>query len=321
MKQLLQRAEMLIGQGRYELALEELSQVLAADPNHAHSHCLSGLCLSQLEKYDEAEASVRRAIELAPDTCTPYYVCSIVLLERNRLADAEKAISTAIELDPYNEDYFAQAAAVKLQQKQWKAALTLSEEGLKLDPEHEQCVNLRAIALVKLGRKAEADDVLESTLRRDPENPMSHANLGWAKLEQSKPREAMVHFREALRLEPEMEWARLGIVEAMKGHYFIYRILLNFFLWIEKLEGRTKWMVLLGGYFGYRYLGSLARDNPALAPFLMPLIIAYVGFAILTWVGDTIFNFLLWLNPFGRLALSDEEKRTSVWVGSAIIFA
>lgn len=317
----LQRAQMLAEQSRFEMALEEIAQHLTEEPEDAQAHSLRGFCLAELEKYEEAAIAARTAIQLAPDSSHPYYIYSLVLTARNNLAEADKAIANAIELDPYDEDYFAQAAAIKLQQKQWEPALVAAEEGLKLDPEHETCTNLRAIALVKLGRKSEAGEALQSSLEREPENPLSHANMGWSKLEQGQPKQAMTHFREALRLEPEMEWARQGIVQAMKSHYFIYRMLLGFFLWINKLDGRQKWMILLGGYFGHRFLSSLARTTPELAPFLMPLIIAYIGFAILTWVGGPIFNFLLWLNPFGRLALSDEEKRTSIWVGSSIVLA
>lgn len=321
MSQHLIRAQMLAEQSRFEMALEEIAQHLSQHPNDPEAHSLRGYCLAELEKYDEAIVAARTAIEMAPDSPHPYYVYSLVLAGRNNFAEADKAITNAIAIDPYDVDYFAQLATIKFHQRRWEGALTAAEEGLKLDPEDEPCTNLRAMALVKLNRKAEAGAALQSSLERAPENAASHANMGWSKLEVGEPKEAMTHFREALRLQPDMEWARLGIVEAMKSQFIVYRLLLGFFLWINKLDGRTKWMILLGGYFGHRILTSLAQTTPALAPFLLPLIIAYIGFAILTWVGSPLFNFLLWLNPFGRLALSDEEKRTSVWVGTSIVLA
>ena len=39
----------------------------------------------------------------------------------------------------------------------------------------------------------------------------------WALIEQGEHEQAMEHFREALRLNPQLDWARQGIVEAMKA--------------------------------------------------------------------------------------------------------
>ena len=131
----------------------------------------------------------------------------------------------------------------------------------------------------------------------------------------------MEHFREALRLDPQLEWARLGIIEAMKARYFVYRIMLNWFLWMMKLSGRAQWGVIIGAYIGYRVLQSIARNNPALAPWIFPLLVAYVSFVVLTWVASPLFNLLLRLNRFGRLALSREEILTSNWVGLCVVVA
>jgi hypothetical protein len=140
-------------------------------------------------------------------------------------------------------------------------------------------------------------------------------------LEQRQPQKAMEHFREALRLDPEMEWARLGIVEAMKARHFIYRVMLGYMLWMAKLPPRAQWGVIIGGYFGMQFLSGVGRNNPELAPWLLPLQIAYLAFAIMTWIAYPLFNLLLRLNRFGRLALSREEIVASNWLGGCIFTA
>ncbi|MDB5311521.1 MAG: tetratricopeptide repeat protein [Gemmataceae bacterium] len=46
---------------------------------------------------------------------------------------------------------------------------------------------------------------------------------GWALLHARQPAEALTHFREALRLDPTNEWARDGLIEALKARYWVYR--------------------------------------------------------------------------------------------------
>ncbi len=49
---------------------------------------------------------------------------------------------------------------------------------------------------------------LGSALANDPENALTHANQGWALLHRGDHERALEHFREALRIDPELEWAR-----------------------------------------------------------------------------------------------------------------
>ena len=58
-------------------------------------------------------------------------------------------------------------------------------------------------------------------------------------LDEGKYPQAMEHFREALRLEPDMEWARLGVVETLKAKRVLYRPVLWYFLWISKFSSRA----------------------------------------------------------------------------------
>src|SRR5690606_21011372 len=121
----------------------------------------------------------------------------------------------------------------------------------------------------------------------------SHANMGWTLLHQGQPRRAAEHFREALRLDPTSDWARSGIVEAMKARSPIYRVFLAYFLFMSRLSSGAQWGILIGGYAGYQTVRTIGRTHPALAPYLQPLIVAYVVFALGTIVAIPLFNLLL----------------------------
>lgn len=303
------------------MAAQELRQALADAPDDALAHAVLAICLAAGKQYDEATGEAESAIHLAPDQPFGFYAYSVVLRARNRFPAAQEAIQQAIGMDSTQPSYFAQLGQLQFDQRRWNKALEAADAGLALDPENVECVNVRAMALVRLGRKMDAGNALKAALAHDPEDEFAHANLGWALIEQGDHEAAMEHFREALRLNPQLDWARQGIIEAMKAKYFIYRIMLGYFLWMMKLTRQMQWYFLIGAYLGFRFLVSLNQSHPEWSFWLMPLIIAYVAFALMTWIATPLFNLALRLNRFGRLALSREQIVTSTWVGCCVLAA
>jgi tetratricopeptide (TPR) repeat protein len=310
-----QRAVLLYDQGRYPLAEQELRLELASDPQNAEAHALLSLALAEQERLADATAEAQAAIGLLPDHPMGHYALGLAMLRRNRFEEAAAAAGEAVRLDPEDPDHHALSANVALARRNWPAALEAAERGLHFDAEHVACNNLRATALVQLGRREEAGATLEAALARDPEDAWSHANRGWTLLERGDPKKSMEHFREALRLEPGMEWARAGIVEALKARNVVYGLMLRWFLWMGKLSGRAQWAIVILGFLGYRAVLKLHADNPAFRPFLLPLIVAYIAFAVMTWISVPLFNLLLRLNRFGRLALSPDQVSGSNALG------
>ena len=242
----LERGLLLFMQSRYELAEAELRQALANEPREAYGHAMLGLCLAKREQFKEATEEAEQAVHLAPDFAFAHYALADILHDRNHHAEALTAINEALRLDSADADYFALLSAIHLDEKHWKEGLQAAEQGLQLDSEHVGCNNLRAIALVKLGRKSEAGATIDAALARNPDNAVTHANQGWTLLERGEPKKALEHFREALRLDPDNDWARQGIVEALKARNVIYAVMLKYFLWMSRLSGRVQWAIILG---------------------------------------------------------------------------
>ena len=317
----LQRAQLHLEQSRSERAEEELRLHLASDPDDPIGHAFLAQALADQEKLKEATAEAQAAIRLAPDLDFAYYVLACVFDQRDRLDEAEAAICEAIRLDPEDANYYALLGGLKLQQRRWDVALQNAERGLELDAEHVGCNNLRSMALMQLGRKAEAGATIGAALAREPENALVHATQGWTLLNRGEHKQALEHFREALRLEPNLEYARAGIVEALKSRHLIYRLFLAYAFWMSRLSRGAQWGVIIGLYVGYRVVRNLAKANPDWAPYLYPVLMLYGAFAILTWLGQPIFNLILRLNRFGRLALSREQVESSNWVGLCLLLA
>src|SRR5262249_45363590 len=104
--------------------------------------------------------------------------------------------------------------------------------------------------------------------------------------------------------DPTLEFARYGIVEALKSKNLIYALFLRYFLWMGRLSSQVQWAIVLGGFFGYQLLAGVARRNPNLSPWLVPILVAYAVFALMTWIAAPLFNLLLRLDRYGRYALS-----------------
>ena len=317
----LDRAILLLNQSRYEMAEQELRGSLADDPANPIAHAFLALCLAARGQWQEAGREAGAAVGLAPDFPFAHYVAAKVLLHEDRYDDAETAVGEAIRLDPSDVDSYALLAAIHFERRRWAKTLETAEQGLAIDADHADCVNLRAMALVQLGRQREAGEAIAGALARDPENALSHANQGWTLLHQGDHRKALDHFREALRIDPDLEWARAGIVEALKARYLIYRLMLRFFLWMARLSDQGRWVVIAAIFFGPNLLRSLGKSNPTLAPVLGALATSVVGFALMTWIADPLFNLLLRLNRFGRLALSRDQVVASNWLGLCVLVA
>lgn len=316
-----QRGVLLYQQDRHELAEAEFRKSLASDPDNSTTHGFLALCLLERDEFEKATEEGQRAIQYAPDSEFGHYTLARVLSRRGHYEEAMQHANEAVRLDATDPDNFALVAGIALEQRHWPAALEAAERGLQFDPEHVGCANLRAIALVKLGRHADAASTIEGALGKNPDSSITHANKGWALLHEGDHKKALEHFREALRLDPSNEWARQGIVEALKARHFIYAWMLRYFLWMSRLSSRAQWGVILGAYFGNRALTVVANNNPTLAPWIWPIKIVYLGFIILTWTADPLFNLALRVNKFGRLALSRDEVIASNWLGATIILA
>lgn len=97
--------------------------------------------------------------------------------------------------------------------------------------------------------------------------------------------------------------------------------MLNYVFWMSRLPAQVQVGVLLFGFFGYRALFNFADKNPAWQSWIWPIIIAYVIFALMTWIADPLFNLLLRLDRHGRYALSDEQIQGANALGLCLLIA
>jgi tetratricopeptide (TPR) repeat protein len=315
----LQRAQLLFQQERYDLAQRELVELLSTSPDHGPALVLLALCRLQQEDIEEAESIARQAIAASPDEPFPFYGLALVLEQRRKYEEAETAIGSAIALDPYDADYHSLQARLRFAREDWEGALAAADRALDCDPEHIAGQNLRASAMKKLGRSGEAAQQLRTALERDPEDPWTHANLGWTYLEQGDHAKAEEHFREALRLDPTLDYARQGVIHTLKSSSFFYRRWLDYAFWMARQTTMVRWGIIISLVVGVQVISRMGDLDPTLQLIAGPIVLLYVGFVLTSILMTPITNMLFAFHPFGRLALTDEEKIEAYGVAALFV--
>lgn len=311
-------ANQLIHHRRYKDAEYSVKEYLRNNPHDGYALRLLAMAFMGQKRYYEAEEAITLAKSDNPNDPANYYVHGSIKSELGKHKEAAEIALEAIEMDPNDADFFGLLAHSRFNLREYQESLRAADKGLALDAEHQALRNIRAAALMRLDRADEAFDTIEGAIEDDPEDDDTHAVMGWALLEQGRQEEALEHFREALRLNPESQYAKSGLVEALKAKYLIYRGYLKYMFWLENQNAKVRWGVIIGGYVGFRILNSLSENNPTIKPFLIPIIVAYLLFAWSTWVIAPIFDLILFLNPYGRYALSEEETLTAKFVGTSL---
>lgn len=320
-EQIIQRATLLIEHRRFADAERELRLILASEPNHSYALALIGLTRTELGNHDEGLDYLKQALGQQPDNPYFLYLTGLVYLRKDNKKEAQKFLLSAISFDPHNADYFGVLALVKLEETQWEEALTYANRGLQADPENLVCLNARSTALLKLDRKEESYETIKEALHNDPHNSYTHSNLGWGLLERGEHVKALESFREALKLDPANAHAKAGLVEALKARYWFYRVFLKYVFWMTNKNAKYQWVIVIGLWVLVRALNSLADSNPAVAPYVNPIIYLYAIFAISTWILDPLSNLFLRLNVYGRYALTPDQTLASTFTGIGFVIA
>lgn len=321
----IQRAQILIEQERYEDAVDFLLSALEASPRDALVLTLLASCQAELENFDAAEESIQEAISSDPTYDFARYIEGLIQMERGYPKTAILSYKSALELNPMCALYYGQLAVALAVLKEWQQALEQSVKGLEIDPSCSVCLHARARALTGMGRAAEASDALLRQLSEQPEDALIHANLGWLALEKNKPKEALAHFETALAIDPEAEWARAGLLEALRARYLFYRIIMGYFLWMSKFKEGSQWAIILGIYFLLKWLRQVGQTNPSVSPLITPILVFFFAFVYLSWTGPSVTNLLLRLSGYGKHLLNEEETRNStlsgiIWLSALLCF-
>jgi Tfp pilus assembly protein PilF len=297
--------------GRYTDAESAFKEALAQEPNDAFAlHQLAG-CQWQIPgRHKDALQTINQAIAVEPNESEHHVLRAFILCVLDRPKEALSTARTALGLTPNESAAYTAEAQAHLQMENWPAAEQSARRALALDADNSGAANQLAQALRLQNKQAENDAHLAGMLARDPDDAFTHANAGWSALNRGEHRVAETHFREALRIDPDFDYAREGLLNSFRARSPIYRAYLKYCFAMQRLSSGARWAVILGLYFGVK----VARYIPG--GFI--LVALYFLFVLWVWVARGVGNFILLFDRFARFALRRNEKIEALAVGGGL---
>ncbi|MCA1603475.1 MAG: tetratricopeptide repeat protein, partial [Acidobacteria bacterium] len=160
-------ADAAMQDGRFADAAEKYEAWLKAHPNSKEVLLALGICYVQLERQNEAVATLRRYLKLVPRSAAGHAALGIALLDGAKTAEAKAELETAVRLNPKQVDAVEALARVYLiEGKAAKAILLLRP--LVASGANDEARALLGDALIKAGQAHAAAVMLERELQANP---------------------------------------------------------------------------------------------------------------------------------------------------------
>ncbi len=205
------RAEALRESGRTEAALEAFEQLVEVRPEAPHVRIALGDTLRRLERYDEAGEAYAAAVALYEESGQDvhwrlYFVRGITHEREERWEQAEADFRKALELEPGHPDvlnylgYSFVEMGINLDE-----ALAMIEEAVAASPDSYYIVDSLGWAQYRMGWYDEAVTNLERAVELGPVDPIVNDHLGDAYWAVGRSFEAEFQWRRALSFDPEEE--------------------------------------------------------------------------------------------------------------------
>jgi len=340
----LQQAWQLFEMGRYEQALEAASRARASEQDRAAAAYLASLCLTNLGRFDQAKQAASEA--LGEDGNRPEYhhawgfahyreatdgrsVARMLFRQKTTfdqpLQEAEGAYLRAVQLDPNDPYYHEMLGWVYHQQDRYDLAERALRNALQLDPRRSDCFQLLSEVCRLTGRYKESYRYALEALAFNAVESGGHASLGWAKLMHGDARESLGIFREALRLDPQDDNARLGLIETLKVQYAVIRWPYRTLQRLDHITDRPWWdrwnflaWPLTAVLFAFIGLVIFHDIVSAVAGFFLGLALGWiVWYAVIflpigLMILQSMCNAVLLWHPLGRHALTPWQRYRAV---------
>ncbi|WP_370938472.1 tetratricopeptide repeat protein [Amycolatopsis sp. cg13] len=236
---------------RGEEALTWFGRALEIAPRHGGALWWRVRRLRLLERFGEAEAALREALEIRPDDPDLLTEGSALAEDQSRIEEALDWIGRALAVEPRNKAAllsrlsllrklrrFAEAAAAAQEgagqypddvgfllqasetaedRYRFDEALSWAERASAVDPGDVDALEGRIFALRRLRRFEAAEEVAREAADRYPEDPGRWVTFGWVAGDLLRHEEALGRYDRALELDPEHGVALQSKIEALRA--------------------------------------------------------------------------------------------------------
>jgi len=184
---------------------------LSKQPRNARAQINLAFSLLNRNRAEEAIWYLRKSLEIEPGDLTALGNLSVGLTMKGRLAEAEETLSAAVEQDPKSAEKRVLLADILRDRGRLRRALEQYREAQRLDPGNEIACDQGAEMLVRLDRIRR--DIARHTKRvaADATDAEAQCDLAKSLAARGDVKEAVAHFRDALRVAPDHARSMSGL--------------------------------------------------------------------------------------------------------------
>jgi len=192
---------------RYEEALVSFDHAIELDPNYASAWRNRGYALDKLGKYEEAIACFDKAIEINPDDYTAWNNRGNVLYKLGKYEEAIASYDKAIEINPDYYSAWNNRGGALCNLGEYEEAIASYDKTIEINPDYYSAWNNRGNVLCNLGKYEEAIACFKKAIEINPDYYSAWVNWGVALFHLKHYEGALVSYDKAIELDPNYAWA------------------------------------------------------------------------------------------------------------------
>jgi tetratricopeptide (TPR) repeat protein len=186
-------------EGKSAESVERIEKAAEEHPDDARLVHLRGLAYLAANRARDAEASLRKAIELAPNDLAPYQSLARLLSATGRQAEMLSTYERALQQRPDSPDMHFIVGTLYEASGDLEKAMERYESAVKLNPDFGVAKNNLAYLLAEQGRDLDrALDLAQEAKALLPDNANAADTLGWVLHKKGVPGAAVNYLKEAV---------------------------------------------------------------------------------------------------------------------------
>lgn len=203
-----------------EERLAVFTRATSSEPDNPALHLAVASAFTEMERLEQAQQSVDRALALAPDWEAPWFEYGKLWLRADDLERAAARFAEAARLMPSFSAALTNLGAALAETERAGAAIEALEQALQSDPAGYPILNNLAVIYREQGRLDEAISAGRRVIALAPEFVFGYYNLGHALFLQGRFSDAREMYEQGQRRDPQknaVQACRLAVVRAAAG--------------------------------------------------------------------------------------------------------
>jgi tetratricopeptide (TPR) repeat protein len=206
--------------GQVKCAIPAFQLAVQMDHQNWEAHYNLALALLTIREPARASIELHAAIAAKPDSASSHFALGTLLYNEKKFTPAAAEFDTVLNIDPNFPGAVISRAQVFITQGNPTAAVVLLEKALAQPPAAEQLIPVTValgLAYSQAGDSAKGAQALQQLVAAHPDSADAHAGLAtvYAEAQPANLEGAIAEFRQALRLDPGKDEARLALGRAL----------------------------------------------------------------------------------------------------------